>query len=131
MERDLIKVFVYGTLKVGGVLSYQVSDFLIDTKAATTTGKMFNVRGSYPAVIFDNTAGPIIGEIHTYEKPNYVLRVLDSIEGCNGNTHPNNLYNRKTITVKDTSGEEHECFAYEFARNVDTFEHIEEGLWPV
>jgi len=132
MARDEIKVFVYGTLKVGGRLGGNVKQFLKDVKKATVKGTMYSVHGHYPAVIF-NDSGEIHGEVHTYEKPDYVLKTLDMIEGYLGKHHSSNLYDRKTITVVDVEGNEHTCYTYEFAdkKGVKQLEKIENGVWEV
>lgn len=105
---ETTKVFVYGTLKVGGAFASRFDDFRISSKRAVAKGSMYDLGGCPAAHFWDE--GEIVGEIHEYINPNKVLRHFDRIEGYQKGREYN-LYNRIKINV-----EGQECWTYEFAR---------------
>ncbi len=122
-----LKVFVYGTLKVGGHFAGRFDDKRNTIKQGTINGTMFSIGGSFPGVVLNgNTV--ITGEVHEYSDPARVESALDMIEGYYAEGHDGNLYNKKTVTVKTSDGEE-ECMMYEFARSTDDVKEVTSGIW--
>ncbi len=125
----MIKVFVYGTLKVGGHFATQFDDSRISVIRARVTGKLYNTGYNYPAAVFNSTIDNIYGEVHKY--PSSILSQLDAIEGYCGEGK-NNLYNRIVIPVhiKDTN-EIIDVFSYEYAGNIASMGRITSGIWEI
>jgi len=76
------RVFVYGTLKVGGRLDrVSLKNARTAVRNAIITGAIYNL-GSYPTIKLDKD-GEVIGEVHTFHKDNFdaVLSTIDMIEG--------------------------------------------------
>jgi gamma-glutamylcyclotransferase (GGCT)/AIG2-like uncharacterized protein YtfP len=129
---DILRVFVYGTLKVGGRLSGPVEGSRISSKEAKADGSMFSVNGAYPAVLFDGKKS-IVGEIHEYRDAKAVLQTMDRIEGFSGTVKAKgagNLYNRIEVEV-DAGGEKVKCSTYEFNCDTDNLKHIANGVWEI
>ena len=127
---ELNKVFVYGTLKVGGVFSKYVEDELTSAIGATIEGTMFNVHDSYPAVIFKGKT-KLVGELQEFNDITQVLKICDRIEGFRGEGSQVNLYNRVKVIVTTENDEEVECYAYEFNRSPDTLKKVHSGIWEI
>ncbi len=103
---DLLKVFVYGTLKPGEV-NYQLycASKIIEATYAITRGQLFSLPAGYPAMTLGN--GWVRGFVLTLSDPK-VLRVLDEYEGyqegrsCSvsaGESPDQNLYDRQVIEI--------------------------------
>jgi len=123
------KLFVFGTLKIGGHFAKRFDHLRIDSRPASTQGKMFSVHGSYPAVDFF-AEGQISGEIHEYKNPEEVISEMDLIEGYReGN--PNNLYNRIKIAIPTKNGKEEEVYTYSFNRDTSGLKPVESGEWII
>jgi gamma-glutamylcyclotransferase (GGCT)/AIG2-like uncharacterized protein YtfP len=124
---ETVKFFVYGTLKKGGRLSGGVAKYLKNVEKGIIRGKLYNV-GAFPAVILGGETS-VKGEIHEFESPEAVHKLLDRIEGCYGND-PNNLYNKEQVEVLTQEGTE-TCYVYEFNRPVEKLPVIESGEWEI
>ena len=130
-ERDgqeILRVFVYGTLKAGGRLSGPVADSRISSKVGTVKGSMFNV-GSFPAVVFDGKR-KVVGEVHEYVNAQKCLQSMDRIEGYGGKISPYNLYNRIEVDI-DVDGETVKCSTYEWNGDTTQLAEIENGVWEI
>lgn len=128
MSEKTLKIWVYGTLKVGGKLSKAFDPYRKSVTPATTKGTMFSV-GWYPGVKFDNS-NILYGELHEYSNAGPVEASLDRIEGFRGKDNPANLYNKVKITVQ-VGDKEEECLAYEFNRSTHKLEEVLSGTWEV
>lgn len=127
---DTLKVFVYGTLKVGGFFSKRFDDYRLSSKEATTKGTMFDSGSSYPAVVLEGD-DTITGEVHEYSNKSEVELRMDYIEGFGGsNDSPGNLYNKYEITVNTKDGSE-KCIMYGFARDTNELKKVESGIWEI
>ena len=124
---ETLKVFVYGTLKVGGKFAVRFDEVRKTVAPAIAKGTLFNV-GWFPAAIFGGDT-EIVGEFHEYTDPDRVASMFDSIEGCHGES-PNNLYNRKTVEVL-VNGKPVKCLAYEFNKDTTDMEVVETGIWEI
>ncbi|MBV5347486.1 gamma-glutamylcyclotransferase [bacterium] len=129
IEEQKLKVFVYGTLKVGGGFAHRFDKFRVSTKPGKITGTMFNIFNSYPGVVLKGDT-IIKGEVHEYVNAAAVEKALDMIEGFRGEGHTGNLYNKSKVVVNTNDGEE-ECFMYEYARNTSDIKKVEEGEWQI
>jgi len=125
-----LKVFVYGTLKVGGSNANPYDMVRVSSKKAYTLGHLFNVNNHFPAAIFGSEKSRIYGEIHEYSDPEETQTRLNRLEGCREENDPNNLYNHKTIEVF-SNGEVESCLAYEFNREVNNLPIIPSGVWEI
>ena len=81
MDKDAIKVFVYGSLKRGGnVRGMQFFQDAIHIGQATTTAGIYDMLdlGAFPGVVFDGQHD-ITGEVYIVDEN--ILAQLDAIEG--------------------------------------------------
>lgn len=129
ITEEKIKVFVYGTLKVGGKFARHYDPHRLSTKPGTIKGTMFDILGSFPGVVL-NGETVISGEVHEYSNPEKVVPSLDNLEGFNGDNNPNNLYNKEVILVTTDEGEEL-CQVYTFARDTEKYKEVKTGVWEI
>ncbi len=127
-EEDLIKVFVYGTLKVGGHFATSFDAVRKECVEGSIQGTLYNISGGFfPGVVLkgDHT---IHGEIHTYSHGEDCLDKLDRIEGVNGDE---GLYIRTTIDVLLEDGTTEEAIIYLYNQEITDDEVIEDGNWKI
>jgi len=124
-----LKVFVYGTLKVGGRFSKRFDSVRTSVKTGSIKGTLYDL-GSFPGVKLNTEESTIFGEVHTYTQAKDVEASLDRIEGYFGEDHPHNLYNKKQVEVLTENGTE-TCMVYEFAKDVEKFTKVKEGIWKI
>lgn len=129
MSKELLKVFVYGTLKVGGRFAKRFDDLRVSNKSGKIKGTMFNISDSFPGVVL-NGEDVIVGEVHEYTEPTEVEKALDRIEGFFKEGHPQNLYNKEVVEVETEDGIE-KCKMYTFAPDTDKYQKIAEGTWKI
>lgn len=124
-----LKIFVYGTLKVGGRFAVRFNNLRLSVRPGKIKGTMFSIGDSYPGVILhgDNV---INGEIHEYTDAAQVEQALDRIEGYFGEGDTTNLYHKRLVAVDTESGQE-ACIMYEFARDTSKYTQILEGEWQI
>ena len=101
MDKHL--VFVYGTLRRGGVRAmpeiFPGSKFVGDAKAS---GRLYDL-GAYPGLVSDESGSPVAGEV--YEVDDETLSKLDGIEASS-------YYVRKRVEV--SAGDDRmTCWVYE------------------
>lgn len=122
----MIKLFVYGTLKVGGRLSDSVERYLRGFMPAELEGfDLYDIGGFFPGIV--SGAGRIVGELHTYDDK--ALNVLDGIEGYYPDSIAGSLYLRKEVEVVDGNGVRSNAFVYVFNRSIEKYNKIESGEW--
>ncbi|WP_298921271.1 gamma-glutamylcyclotransferase [uncultured Nostoc sp.] len=95
---DLVRVFVYGTLKPGEA-NYKkyCADKIIDVKRAFVQGKLFALPMGYPAMTLGNTQ--VYGYLLSFSNLR-ILNELDMLENYQPTRQPSeNLYNRQIIEV--------------------------------
>lgn len=125
------KIFVYGTLKVGGFFAQNFDQVRRSSQKASIKGTMFSVHDSYPAVVLEGDMD-IQGEVHEYDDINAVLQQLDHIEGCVGEgAYCHNLYNRFIVNVQTTDGNTVEAWMYTFNQSTDGLREVENGSWAI
>lgn len=126
---DTLKIFVYGTLKVGGAFAHRFDKFRQSTKSGRIRGTMFNVFDSYPGLKLSGDT-TIKGEVHEYTNAKEVEQALDRIEGYLGLNNARNLYDKRTVLVETDDGTE-ECIVYEFARETTQLKEVTAGEWVI
>ncbi|UFJ39669.1 gamma-glutamylcyclotransferase [Brevibacillus humidisoli] len=89
---DKIRLFVYGTLRIGGESHSIVAPYVITTKRYQLHGRLYRV-GSYPALVWDPAEeGLVTGDLLTVSTE--ALKPLDEWEDYVGPGHPDNEYER-------------------------------------
>ncbi|MEH1938595.1 MAG: gamma-glutamylcyclotransferase [Nostoc sp.] len=95
---DLVRVFVYGTLKPGEA-NYKkyCGGKIVDVKRAFVQGKLFALPMGYPAMTLGDSQ--VHGYLLSFPNPR-ILNELDVLEDYQPNRQsPENLYNRQIIEV--------------------------------
>ncbi|RLC88878.1 MAG: hypothetical protein DRJ03_01165 [Chloroflexi bacterium] len=127
------KVFVYGTLKVGHALAYQLDDLRTSSKEGYIKNAVMYSLGPYPAIKTKNIPGRrVYGEVHTYKQFREVLRRLDQIEGFNPDKPKTSFYSREITTVYIEGEEPVEAHVYTMNngwRNLGDDQIIQSGKW--
>ena len=115
-----VKIFVYGTLKVGGYYSKQVDEYRHSSEIATLRGTLFSAE--YFPVLIKKGNNIIYGELHVYKNPKTVLSIIDRIEGFIGK-----------YEETEGCGLDGECLAYVyfFAHNINGMKQIKNGKWKI
>ena len=125
-------LFVYGTLLPGRAPT-AVRDLIERTRvisAATMRGRLYDL-GSYPGVVIDPGAGPVIGQVlEVPDDPELWLR-LDAYEGFDSNDPARSLFRRVRWHVQPTasSGRPLHCWVYVYNGDVAPENLIESGAW--
>ncbi len=90
-------VFVYGTLRQGGVREmprlFPQTEFI---GFGTVRGRLFDF-GAYPGFMPDEAGGEVLGEV--YAVPAIVLQALDDIERYEPNNEAGSYYHRREVGV--------------------------------
>jgi gamma-glutamylcyclotransferase (GGCT)/AIG2-like uncharacterized protein YtfP len=90
-------LFVYGTLLHGECNHFRLGASSMQAEQVWVNGHLFNTGCGYPALVNASTEDRVFGEV--YEVTPEVLKVIDGLEGYNGEGNPANLYERITIKV--------------------------------
>jgi len=128
-KENPVKIFVYGTLKVGGHFAAAFDERRMECVEATLeNAALYKVCNMYPGIVEEEGA-VVRGELHTLRDAEAVIQRMDQIEGYReGGKH--NLFNRHKVTVQTENGEE-EAFAYFYANHDETCKRIEDGVWQL
>jgi len=129
MSDNIEKVFVYGTLKVGGHFAKSFDKVRRSSVKATTGGKLISVQGRFPGLLPGD--GVVHGEIHEYDDIKGVIHAMDSIEGYHESHPKESLYRRELIEVETESGDIEEAYAYFFNQSPDGMDEVESGVWEI
>ena len=110
------QIFVYGTLRRGGVLSDRWPAAPLDVRPAWCRGKLYH-GSEYPAMVEgDDRVGGELWRFGLSELPG-VLEMLDRVEGFHQPGEPD-LYHRVRVEVWDESDRSQGiAWAYRFARD--------------
>ena len=96
-------MFIYGTLRSGGVGAMSVrfpdAKFIAETQVG---GSLYDL-GDYPGLRLDESDSPVVGEV--YEVDDKTLNELDAFEAAS-------RYRRKTVEISLDSGGRN-CWTYE------------------
>lgn len=80
MPADINKVFVYGTLLQGEILSHHMSDCKL-LKTLEIPGSLYDTNRGYPTAVFRKTSKTTVhGELYIMDNPASKLRQLDELE---------------------------------------------------
>lgn len=95
-------VFVYGTLRQGGVREmprlFPQTEFI---GFGTAKGRLYDF-GAYPGFLPDAAGGDVLGEV--YAVPAIVLQALDDIERFEPNNEAGSYYHRREVSVTMRDG---------------------------
>ena len=128
-EDATIKVFVYGTLRVGRFYAVLLDNFRVSCEDAQIVGTMYDA-GMFPAVV-ETGEGTVTGELHVYKDPNKVKLIMDQIEGYRSHDEEGSLYIRREVDVRTRKGEIEKASVYFFNQSVKHFDRIESGCWKL
>jgi gamma-glutamylcyclotransferase (GGCT)/AIG2-like uncharacterized protein YtfP len=99
---DMHNVFVYGTLRQGGVREmprlFPQTEFI---GFGTAKGRLYDF-GAYPGFLPDAAGGDVLGEV--YAVPAIVLQALDDIERFEPNNEAGSYYHRREVSVTMRDG---------------------------
>lgn len=130
------KVFVYGTLKVGGRFD---SGEIRANRRTKSDGiirgfKMIDL-GSFPGIVDSDSENDVVrGELHEFDNLPAVMERLDMIEGYSEKDIKNSLYTREVLEVEDkTTGKKVLAYAYKFnqLKKVGNFRIVKDGNWKL
>lgn len=122
-----VKIFVYGTLKIGGYYSKYLDKYRHSSEKAILHGALFNT-GEFPALT-EKGDDIIHGELHEYKEPETALSTMDHIEGFIGKNSDMNLFIRKKAIVYPENSDKCMAYVYFFTRNTDKMKQIKNGKW--
>ncbi|MGZ4108044.1 MAG: gamma-glutamylcyclotransferase family protein [Tumebacillaceae bacterium] len=88
-------MFVYGTLLRGERNHRVVAPYLKAVQPGTVRGRLYDV-GTYPALVLDENASPVVGEWFTVTGAG--LKAMDALEEYFGPGHVDNEYERVRVT---------------------------------
>ena len=125
------KVFVYGTLKIGGRLAPPFNEVRLSSTKGTIQGKLYNVPGAWFPAVKLGGEDVVHGELHEFDKFSEVLARMDRMEGYREEDHTHSLYLRKEAEVITVTGEKEIAFVYEFNREVPEDARVMSGDWPI
>lgn len=125
MQNDYI--FVYGTLRractTGAHRTYLANAEFITR--AKIRGKLFKVS-YYPALVIDETAGSVVGEVYRLVSKEQLER-LDTYEECTYPALPEQEYQRLQVTVQTEAGKYLTAWVYAYQRASEHLELIASG----
>lgn len=120
-------IFVYGTLRracpTGAHDKYLPGAKFI--APAKIKGKLFKVS-YYPALVLDDGAGWVIGEVYQLVSPAQ-LATLDVYEECTFPALPEQEYQRQKVTVQTDAGEHLSVWVYAYQHASAQLEFIASG----
>ena len=125
---DLVRVFVYGTLKPGEA-NYKryCSGKVVDFKRAFVQGKLFALPMGYPAMTLGDSQ--VHGYLLSFSNPR-ILNELDVLEDYQPNRQPpENLYNRQIIEVYEPQSLSY-SWAWVYLMTLDRVEQLGGFLQP-
>lgn len=121
------QLFVYGTLRRGCPTGAH-NKFLVGATfiaPARVKGKLFKVS-YYPALVIDETADWVTGEIYQLASTEQ-LAALDAYEECSYPALPEQEYQRRKITVLTDVGESLSVWGYAYQHVITHLEFIASG----
>lgn len=125
MQGELL--FVYGTLRrdcTSGAHATYLADAQFIARA-TLNGKLFRVS-YYPALVLDENAGKVTGEVYQLASAEQLAR-LDAYEECTYPALPQQEYQRLQVQVLTDAGAHLSAWVYAYQRNCDQLELIASG----
>jgi len=125
---DLVNIFVYGTLKVGGYYAGYFDQVRLCSVPCTIKGALYRITGGwFPGLILDETR-TVHGELHVYKNAKKVIALMDTIEGVSSG-----LFRKETVNVKIEDNKNKEAIVYVFNHIIteNNAVIIETGTWPI
>jgi len=120
-------IFVYGTLRSGCTTGahqlYLAGDTFI--APAKIKGRLYKVS-YYPALVVDDTADWVIGEVYQLASTAQ-LAALDAYEECSYPASPEQKYQRRKVTVLTDAGEYLSAWVYAYQHASAHLEFIASG----
>ena len=122
-------LFVYGTLRKG----FAPGSVLIPQNHVTFIGKgflqgrLFEVDDYPGAILSENPADRVRGEVYSLHEPQAVLARLDDYEGCGANHPEPHEYKREKHTVSLEEGGPVMAWVYLFTGPTDSLRRIVSG----
>ncbi|MEN0039433.1 MAG: gamma-glutamylcyclotransferase family protein [Cellvibrio sp.] len=120
-------IFVYGTLRracpTGAHDKYLAGARFV--ARAKIKGTLFKVS-YYPALVIDDTAAWVIGEVYQLVS-NAQLAALDAYEECSYPAQPGQEYQRQKVSVLTGAGEELSVWVYAYQHPIAHLEVIASG----
>ncbi|MFW5927734.1 MAG: gamma-glutamylcyclotransferase family protein [Thermoplasmatota archaeon] len=118
---ETVKVFVYGTLKIGGSLTNNTLEKRrLGVNEAILNSAVLCDLGPFPGVLLKDEAeeeeglSKVYGELHVYSDPKAVLDTMDAIEGYNKNNVKDSLFIRRKVFVENIEKmQTEEAYMYE------------------
>lgn len=131
MQPETVKVFVYGTLKVGGYYANTFNQHRVSAQKATVNGFIYDGM-PYPRLrLSENPFDVVHGELHEYKNVQHTLARMDMIEGYRKGRN-SNLYERKLVEVHLEDGTIEEAYIYEYAQPLEEGANIlPDGNWEI
>ncbi|MBF0275784.1 MAG: gamma-glutamylcyclotransferase [Nitrospinae bacterium] len=121
-------LFVYGTLRKETKTA--MHDLFADCNYFSDgymQGKLYEVNGYPGAIISEDKADKIKGEIYTITVPGQILSHLDTYEECSENFPQPHEYIRKKLTVSTIDGDTVQAWVYLYNRDVSGLTLIKSG----
>ena len=125
MQGELL--FVYGTLRrdcTSGAHATYLADAHFIARA-TLSGKLFRVS-YYPALVLDENAGKVTGEVYRLTSAEQLAQ-LDAYEECAYPALPQQEYQRIQVQVLTDVGENLSTWVYAYQHDCDQLELIASG----
>ncbi len=120
-------IFVYGTLRracsTGAHQTYLAGAEFIDE--AKVRGNLYRVS-YYPALVLDDAAAQVIGEVYRLASSDQLLR-LDAYEECTYPSQPDQEYQRKEIDFFTDTGKSLTAWIYSYQHPIAGLEIIASG----
>ncbi|MCL6547549.1 MAG: gamma-glutamylcyclotransferase [Alicyclobacillus sp.] len=112
-DQAIPRVFVYGTLRSGQFYHDRIARDVIRCRRAYVKGRLYHLPFGYPALILDEAAGKVWGEVLEFDRRTLrrVLSVMDDIEGYGG-PGEDNEYDRVVRPVHLEEAQAVECHLY-------------------
>lgn len=127
---ETVKIFVYGTLKVGGFFAHRFDRVRLSSVEATLYDHALYDLGSFPGVVSSHN-GTVHGEVHTFSHGEEVLAKMDYIERYNPHKEKSSLYVRQITTVQTPAGPK-EVYLYVFNQPLPAgAKKIMNGIWEI
>ncbi len=105
------KVFVYGTLMQGMENHFLLAPFVKAVCPATVQGRLVHLTDEgYPMLFSGHEI--VYGELVELGDETTALALIDSLEGFVGPGEPQNLYERRQVTVTALLGEAMDAWVY-------------------
>lgn len=126
-------LFVYGTLRkslIGSQINAELVQIMRDLPfigTGSANGQLYDL-GDYPgAIVGENCAGKIVGEVYQLDHPQAVLTVLDQYEGFIPGELEASLFARVKEKITLSDGSQIEAWMYVYNDWVATGKLIESG----